>query len=80
MRLGGNTPAERIRLFRVAFPKMGWDVNLLALNAQVQDSANFLVKSKNVYALRKLLSQEAAKLKLKSSSGQFIFGNDSVDL
>ena len=32
------------------------------------------------YALKKLLSEETAKLKLKSSSGQFVFGNDSESL
>ena len=38
MRLGGNTSAEKIRLFRVAYPKMGWDIDLLVLNAQIRNS------------------------------------------
>ena len=57
----------------------------LSLDSPLQSLIEFVqgdlvVKSKNVYALKKLLSQEAAKLKLKSSSGQFIFGNDSESL
>ena len=36
-----------------------------------------VVKSRNVYALKKLLNDNSAKLKLKSSSGQFLFSNDS---
>ena len=54
------------------------DSPLMSLIEFVQ--GDLVVKSKNVYALKKLLSQDAAKLKLKSSSGQFIFGNDSESL
>ena len=36
-----------------------------------------VVKTKNVYALKKLLDDDGAKLKLKSSSGQFLFSNNS---
>ena len=51
MRLGGGSPSERIRLFRVAFPKMGWDVNLLVLNAQVQDSAIISCEIKECFTI-----------------------------
>ena len=54
------------------------DSPLMSLIEFVQ--GDLVVKSKNVYALKKLLSQDAAKLKLKSSSGQFVFGNDSESL
>ena len=37
MRLVGNTVSERIRLFRVAYPKMGWDIDLLVLNGQIRN-------------------------------------------
>ena len=57
----------------------------LSLDSPLQSLIEFVqgdlvVKSKNVYALKKLLSEETAKLKLKSSSGQFVFGNDSESL
>ena len=39
-----------------------------------------VVKSKNLYALKKLLNEEGAKLKLKSSTGQFLFSNNSEQL
>ena len=57
----------------------------LLLDSPLQSLIEFVqgdmvVKSKNVYALKKLLSQESAKLKLKSSAGQFIFSNDSESL
>jgi len=63
---------------------LGLESNLL-LNSPLQSLIEFVqgdmvVKSKNIYALKKLLSQDAAKLKLKSSSGQFIFSNDSESL
>ena len=35
------------------------------------------VSAKNLYSLNKLLDKEAVQLKLKSSSGQFLFSNDS---
>ena len=54
------------------------DSPLMSLIEFVQ--GDLVVKSKNIYALKKLLSQDAAKLKLKSSSGQFVFGNDSESL
>ena len=38
---------------------------------------DMVVKTKNVYALKKLLDDDGAKLKLKSSSGQFLFSNNS---
>ena len=38
------------------------------------------VNTKNMYSLNKLLSKEEVKLKLKSSSGQFLFSNDSETL
>ena len=38
---------------------------------------DMVVKTKNVYALKKLLDDDSAKLKLKSSSGQFLFSNKS---
>ncbi len=38
------------------------------------------VNIKNMYSLNKLLSKEEVKLKLKSSSGQFLFSNDSETL
>ena len=57
----------------------------LLLDSPLQSLIEFVqgdmvVKSKNVYALKKLLSQQDAKLKLKSSTGQFIFSNDSESL
>ena len=63
---------------------LGGDSDLL-LDSPLQSLIEFVqgdlvVKSKNVYALKKLLSQDAARLKLKSSSGQFIFSNDSESL
>ena len=57
---------------------LSFDSPLQSLIEFVQ--GDLVVKSKNIYALKKLLSQEAAKLKLKSSSGQFIFSNDSESL
>ncbi|MFL2989538.1 MAG: protein translocase subunit SecD [Candidatus Neomarinimicrobiota bacterium] len=57
---------------------LSFDSPLQSLLEFVQ--GDLVVKSKNVYALKKLLSQDAAKLKLKSSSGQFIFGSDSESL
>mgnify|MGYP003321725951 FL=1 len=41
---------------------------------------DMVVKSKNLYALKKLLNEEGAKLKLKSSTGQFLFSNNSEQL
>ena len=41
---------------------------------------DMVVKSKNLYALKKLLNEEGAKLKLKSSTGQFLFSNNSEEL
>ena len=41
---------------------------------------DMVVKSKNLYALKKLLNEEVAKLKLKSSTGQFLFSNNSEEL
>ncbi len=41
---------------------------------------DMVVKTKNLYALKKLLNDEGAKLKLKSSTGQFLFSNNSEDL
>ena len=38
---------------------------------------DMVVKSNNIYALNKLLSKEEVQLKLKSSTGQFLFSNDS---
>ncbi len=38
---------------------------------------DMVVKTKNVYALKKLLDDDGAKLKLKSSSGQFLLSNNS---
>ena len=38
---------------------------------------DMVVKTKNIYALKKLLDEDGAKLKLKSSSGQFLFSNNS---
>ena len=38
---------------------------------------DMVVKTKNIYALKKLLDDDGAKLKLKSSSGQFLFSNNS---
>jgi len=38
---------------------------------------DMVVKENNVYALNKLLIKEEIQLKLKSSSGQFLFSNDS---
>tara|TARA_X000001036_G_scaffold46513_2_gene37239 strand:+ start:20225 stop:22120 length:1896 start_codon:yes stop_codon:yes gene_type:complete len=38
---------------------------------------DMVVKESNVYALNKLLIKEEIQLKLKSSSGQFLFSNDS---
>ncbi len=37
---------------------------------------DMVVKTKNLYSLNKLLSKEQVQLKLKSSSGQFLFSND----
>ena len=36
-----------------------------------------LVKASNLYSLNKLLTKEEVQLKLKSSSGKFMFSNDS---
>ena len=41
---------------------------------------DMVVKSKNLYALKKLLNEDGAKLKLKSSKGQFLFSNNSEQL
>ena len=54
----------------------------LAINSPFQSLIEFVqgdmvVKTKNVYALKKLLDDDSAKLKLKSSSGQFLFSNNS---
>ncbi len=38
---------------------------------------DMVVSSKNLYSLKKLLSKEEVQLKLRSSSGQFMFSNDS---
>ena len=40
-------------------------------------SGDMAVNARNMYALNKLLSKEEVQLKLKSSSGQFLFSNDS---
>jgi hypothetical protein len=37
---------------------------------------DMVVSSKNLYSLKKLLSKEEVQLKLRSSSGQFMFSND----
>ncbi len=54
----------------------------LAIDSPFQSLIEFVqgdmvVKTKNVYALKKLLDEDGAKLKLKSSSGQFLFSNNS---
>ena len=54
----------------------------LAIDSPFQSLIEFaqgdmVVKTKNVYALKKLLNDDGAKLKLKSSSGQFLFSNNS---
>ena len=54
----------------------------LAVDSPFQSLIEFVqgdmvVKTKNVYALKKLLDDDGAKLKLKSSSGQFLFSNNS---
>ncbi len=38
---------------------------------------DMVVSTKNLYSLNKLLAKEEVQLKLKSSSGQFMFSNDS---
>ena len=53
----------------------------LAVDSPFQSLIEFVqgdmvVKTKNVYALKKLLNDDGAKLKLKSSSGQFLFSNN----
>jgi len=53
----------------------------LAVDSPFQSLIEFVqgdmvVKTKNVYALKKLLDDDGAKLKLKSSSGQFLFSNN----
>ncbi len=54
----------------------------LAIDSPFQSLIEFVqgdmvVKTKNVYALKKLLDDDGAKLKLKSSSGQFLFSNNN---
>ena len=54
----------------------------LLLESPIQSLIEFVqgdmaVHTKNMYSLNKLLSKEEVKLKLKSSSGQFLFSNDS---
>ena len=41
---------------------------------------DMVVDSRNVYALKKLLENEKARSKLKSSAGQFLFSNDTEQL
>ena len=57
----------------------------LLLESPIQSLIEFVqgdmaVNTKNLYSLNKLLSKEEVKLKLKSSSGQFLFSNDSETL
>jgi len=57
----------------------------LLLESPLQSLIEFVqgdmaVNIKNMYSLNKLLSKEEVKLKLKSSSGQFLFSNDSEAL
>ena len=57
----------------------------LLLESPLQSLIEFVqgdmaVNTKNLYSLNKLLSKEEVKLKLKSSSGQFLFSNDSETL
>ena len=57
----------------------------LLLESPLQSLIEFVqgdmaVNTKNMYSLNKLLSKEEVKLKLKSSSGQFLFSNDSETL
>ena len=57
----------------------------LLLESPLQSIIEFVqgdmaVNIKNMYSLNKLLSKEEVKLKLKSSSGQFLFSNDSETL
>ena len=57
----------------------------LLLESPLQSLIEFVqgdmaVNIKNMYSLNKLLSKEEVKLKLKSSSGQFLFSNDSETL
>ena len=49
MKLGGNSLSERIRLLRANYPRAGWDVNLLDLNTQVQDSNIFSSEMKGCF-------------------------------
>ena len=49
MKLGGNSLSERIRLLRANYPRAGWDVNLLDLNTQVQDSNIFSSEMKSCF-------------------------------
>ena len=41
---------------------------------------DMVVKSNNIYAINKLLSKDEVQLKLKSSTGQFLFSNESESL
>ena len=57
----------------------------LLLESALQSLIEFVqgdmaVNTKNMYSLNKLLSKEEVQLKLKSSSGQFLFSNDSETL
>jgi|TARA_B100001079_G_scaffold112197_1_gene96539 preprotein translocase subunit SecD len=57
----------------------------LLLESPLQSLIEFVqgdmaVNTKNMYSLNKLLSKEEVQLKLKSSSGQFLFSNDSETL
>ena len=48
------------------------------LQSQIESiPGDMAVNARNMYALNKLLSKEEVQLKLKSSSGQFLFSNDS---
>ena len=49
MKLGGNSLAERVRLLRANYPRAGWDVNLLDLNTQVQESNLFPSEMKRCF-------------------------------
>lgn len=57
----------------------------LLLESPLQSLIEFVqgdmaVNTKNMYSLNKLLSKEEVQLKLKSSSGQFLFSNNSETL
>ena len=83
--ISGNNVTTVDEIFGEANPNVSDDIETksdLTVDSPFQSLIEFVqgdmvVKTKNVYALKKLLDDDGAKLKLKSSSGQFLFSNNS---